>query len=214
MRYELDRLGPDSFEHLIQSLLRGIAGNSLSVFGDGPDGQREATIEGAEVPINDSVTTHGYTIIQAKFKSPDTKKDDWMWLQNNLKSELDRFRTKAYINHDAVPETWLFFTNIVLTPVFEKGIHDHAERLIAAYKDIIPEIHVFGADDIRAMLENNRDVAQCYAGFIMPGDVLLKLQKKLENEQCDQKVVNNRGHVYNQQAETVINIERVENLNI
>ena len=59
MRYELDRLGSDSFEHLIQSLLKGIAGNSLSVFGDGPDGQREATIEGAEVPINDAVITHG-----------------------------------------------------------------------------------------------------------------------------------------------------------
>ena len=124
---------------------------------------------------------------------------------------MDRFRTKASINHDAVPETWLFFTNIVLTPVFENGIHDQAERLIAAYKDIIPEIHIFGADDIRAMLENNRDVAQCYAGFIMPGDVLLKLQKKLENEE---KVVNNSGHIYNQQAETVINVESVENLYI
>ena len=33
MKYELERLGPDNFEHLIQSLIRGVAGNSAIIFG-------------------------------------------------------------------------------------------------------------------------------------------------------------------------------------
>lgn len=212
MRYDLDQLGSDSFEHLIQSLVRGIAGNSVAVFGDGPDGQREAVIEESkEYSINDTVTTHGRTIIQAKYKSPNTKTEDWPWLRNNLKDELEGFRGKALTHPDAVPETLLFFTNIVLTPVLNNGIHDKAEAFISQYKDIIPQIYVFGADDIQVMLENNRDVATCYAGFIMSGDILMELHQDMKEIKSG---VSNSAIVFNQKAEKIVNIESVENLYI
>ena len=179
MKYELGRLGPDNFEHMIQSLVQGIAGLSTSVFGAGPDGQREAVIEGGEFSINGNSPTHGRTVVQAKYKSPETKKEDWAWLRTNLKKELDGFRNKATTHPAQLPETYLFFTNIVLTPKLESGIYDKAKSFVMGYQDIIPDIRFFGADDIRTMLENNREVARCYLGFLMPGDVLEEMQNAL-----------------------------------
>ena len=179
MKYELERLGPDNFEHLIQSLIRGIAGNSAIIFGSGADGQREAVIENANLMICDD-TVHGRTVVQAKFKGPDTKQGDWDWLRKNLKHELEGFKGKSMSHPQIVPETFLFFTNIVLTPVLDSGIRDQAEKFVLEYKDIIPNIIIFGADDICTMLDNNRDVARCYASFIMPGDVLVELHENLK----------------------------------
>ena len=86
MKYELERLGPDNFERLIQSLIRGVAGNSAIIFGSGADGQREAVIENADLMMCGSVV-QGRTVAQAKFKGSDTKQDDWNWLRKNLKDE-------------------------------------------------------------------------------------------------------------------------------
>lgn len=94
MKYELDRLGPDNFEKLIQSLLMGIAGAQTIVYGDGPDGGRDAVIQNANHEIVKDVRAKGYTVAQMKFKSPDGKEDDWTWLQKNLKKELDSFQEK------------------------------------------------------------------------------------------------------------------------
>lgn len=180
MRYELDRLGPDNFEHMIQSLIRGLAGISTIVFGDGPDGQREASIENANFHIAGTKTVYGRTIAQAKFKSPDGKDKDWDWLRKNLKQELDGLKTKTKTHPHIIPETYLFFTNIVLTPVLDKGIRDKSDKLISEYRDIIPNIIILGADDIRTLLENNREVARSYSSFIMSGDVLSELYDQLE----------------------------------
>lgn len=188
MRYELDRLGSGNFEKLIQSLVMGLAGVSSTIYGDGPDGQREVCIENAHFHINNSESAHGRTIAQAKYKSPDGKEKDWDWLRKNLKEELDGFRRKTKTHPHVVPETYLFFTNIILTPVLDKGTRDKTEKLISEYKDIIPNIIVLGADDIRALLENNREVARSYSSFIMPGDVLSELHDQLallRNEQFD-----------------------------
>lgn len=180
MKYELERLGSDNFEHLIQSLIRGIVGNSAIIFGDGPDGQREAVFESTNLIITNDVMAYGKSVVQAKFKGQDTKLKDWDWLRKNLKDELDGFKKKKTTHPHMIPDTFLFFTNIVLTPVLDDGIRDRAEKFVAQYKNIIPNIIILGADDIRTMLENNRDVARCYASFIMPGDVLVELYKNLQ----------------------------------
>ena len=49
MKYELERLGPDNFERLIQSLVFGEAGIACKIYGDGADGQREAVIDNAKL---------------------------------------------------------------------------------------------------------------------------------------------------------------------
>ena len=46
MDYDLTRLGEREFEHLSQALAVRVLGNGVRIFGDGPDGGREATFEG------------------------------------------------------------------------------------------------------------------------------------------------------------------------
>lgn len=45
MDYDLDRLGSPEFEHLIQGLCLSQLGARVRMFGNGPDGGREATFE-------------------------------------------------------------------------------------------------------------------------------------------------------------------------
>lgn len=179
MRYELTRLGSDNFENLIQSLIKGLE-NSAIMFGDGPDGQREVVVTNADFDVLSGKHAYGLTVGQAKYKSPNGKEKDWDWLRTNLKTELEGFREKKKTHPHNVPDTYLFFTNIVLTPKLDTGVRDRTEEFLNNYRDLIPNILVFGADDIRAMLENNRDVARCYTSFIMPGDVLEDLQNYLQ----------------------------------
>ena len=47
MNYDLNRLGANEFEQLIQSLLKKIIGQGTTTFNRGPDGAREATYEGS-----------------------------------------------------------------------------------------------------------------------------------------------------------------------
>ena len=93
MQCELKYLGPDGFERLIQSLLAG------ETYGDGPDGQREVVIRDANrLPALPGLTVSGYLMAQVKFKDPNTKTNEWTWLRENLKSELEGFREKAKQN--------------------------------------------------------------------------------------------------------------------
>ena len=59
MDYDLSRLNSRSFEQLIQVLAAKVLGQGLVVFGDGPDGGREATIQG-RVPYPTGVSSGSF----------------------------------------------------------------------------------------------------------------------------------------------------------
>lgn len=179
MKYELNRLGPDKFEKLIQSLMKGIEPSTI-ICGNGPDGLREFFIHNASFALDEKNKAWGYTVGQAKFKDSDGKENEWTWLRRNLKSELEGFKTRLD-KSEKIPTTYMFFTNLVLTPKEDNGLRDKAESFVKDYKSIIPNILVFGADDIRTMLENNRDVASSYAEFLLPGDVLSEMYELIVN---------------------------------
>lgn len=184
MVYELKRLGPDGFENMIQALMTGIYGPKCRVYGDGPDGQREAVIDDPEeIEIVNGTRPQGRTIVQAKFKS--SQEDDWTWLRKQLKAELDKFRKKQSTMPEFLPKTYLFFVNIVLTPPLKTGIKDKADEFVEGYTDIIPNIYVLGADEIRTLLENNVDVAASYNAFITPGVVLSDMQKWIKEHSLE-----------------------------
>lgn len=171
MKHELERLGTDGFEKLIQALMSKLFGIRVKIYGDGPDRQREALIKDAHNTVCDGVEALGRTIIQAKFKSPDGSAKDWTWLKDQLKKELDGFSKKAKSEPEFVPETWIFFTNLILTPA-SGGLKDKADAFVAGYKTLIPHIYVLGADEIRALLDAHPEVARRYAAFLTPSDVL------------------------------------------
>ena len=70
--YELERLSTRSFEQLAQAIGLEVLGKQLMVFGDGPDGGREAAFDG---PINypeGKSPWDGYGTLQAKFRQRPT----------------------------------------------------------------------------------------------------------------------------------------------
>lgn len=177
LRYDLSRLGPYEFERMIQSLVHGIEPSTI-ICGDGRDDGRELFVHDANFEVLDGKYVHGYTVGQAKYKTSNND-DDITWVKSQLGGELKKFTKKKRSNPKKVPETYLFFTNVVLTPYGDKGGRDKVEKFISDYRDLIPNILVFGADDIYAMLDNNRDVARRYTSFILPGDVLKDLEEYL-----------------------------------
>nr|GID89547.1 hypothetical protein Ade03nite_84710 [Actinoplanes derwentensis] len=70
MRYDLDALGEMEFEDLAQALSIHVLGPGVQVFGDGPDGGREAAFEGTVTfPEPDPAGPwRGYGVIQAEFR--------------------------------------------------------------------------------------------------------------------------------------------------
>ena len=169
MVHELKRLGTKGFEELVQALAAAIAGFDAKIYGAGRDNQRELTVEPGSFVWGD-LQNKGCTVGQAKFKSQDGAERDIPWVKRNLREELEGFRAKRE-QGERIPETWLFFTNVILTPV-KGGGRDQAEEVAEAYRDVVPNIHIFGCDDIRAMLDAHPEVARRYSSFLLPGDVL------------------------------------------
>lgn len=181
MRYDFSRMSADSFELMVRSLNEKIFGVRCDQYGLGPDGQREFAFEGT-VKEQTGVSFKGRTIGQVKYKYVTTKEDDYKWLVREIEGELQRFRQKE---PDYIPDNYLFYTNVVLTPVKDTGVKDKIEAYVKSHNDIIENFYVRGYDEICAMLDNNRDVAVSYAATILPGDLLVKLLEKYEQNYFD-----------------------------
>lgn len=181
MRYDFSKMDPDSFELMVRSLNEKIFGIQCKQYGLGPDGQREFVFEGT-VKDSAGVEYKGRTIGQVKYKHTITKEDDYTWLIKQIDGEIERFRKKE---KDYLPDNYLFYTNIVLTPAKDIGTRDKIELYIRTHNDIIKHFYVMGYDEICAMLDNNRDVAISYAATVLSGDLVMKMLKKDEIEYSD-----------------------------
>lgn len=90
--YNLSGLSTRPFEQLIQALAAKMIGPNVVIFGDGPDGGREATFEGITPYPTKEQSWSGYGVVQAKFKqrSQDSQKDG-EWALQQLRDELEKF---------------------------------------------------------------------------------------------------------------------------
>ena len=121
--YNLNALNPTDFEHLTQALALKFLGTTVSIFGAGPDGAREATFHGKVQSPLAGESWDGYGVIQAKFKaqpSPDHAVN-FNWLKQELKSEMRKFASKKRALKR--PEYYVFVTNVPLTAA-QNGTHD------------------------------------------------------------------------------------------
>ena len=113
--YDLTGLSSRSFEHMVQALACNILGPGIVVFGDGPDGGREATFRGKLSGFpSPGESWDGYVVVQAKFcQRPKGKpKEDGKWAQNQLRKELQAF-AKSESDRQR-PQYYIFVTNVVL----------------------------------------------------------------------------------------------------
>ncbi|GAB1533170.1 MULTISPECIES: NACHT domain-containing protein [Brevibacillus] len=185
--YNFQGLNTREFEHMIQSLIKKTLGNGSITFGDGPDGGREATFEGEGRFHSDYEVWKGYWVIQAKFKQRHNNEDIFKWLKVHFQSEMEKFK-KMKQQGKKIPDNYLFFTNVVLTPVQDTGLIDKLDSFCSKYKKIIPNIIIVGYDDLCRMLDNNRDVATSFTSFISTGDILAEVfqyYKKLNEPNND-----------------------------
>lgn len=186
MDYDLSRLSTRSFEQLIQSLAHSVVGPGIVIFGDGPDGGREATFEGNIAFPNDAERWQGYGIVQAKFKQrPEASGKDGDWALQEIKDELKKFTSAA--SKLKKPEYYIFATNVVLTPVAEVGGKDKLTRYLESQKVELglKDFRIWDYDQLRVMLDGCADVRTTYAAWITAGDVLAELIKMMQPQRHD-----------------------------
>lgn len=180
MDYDLNRLGEREFEHLTQALAMRVLGPGVEVFGDGPDGGREATFDGSvNFPVPDPEGPwNGYGVVQAKFHyRPRDPAEGATWLKGQLKDEFGKWLDKDS-GRGRAPEYFLAVSNVVLSPYPEAGGIDSVSTMISEY---VPKLalkgwRVWHYDELCRLLDMNSDIARRYYGLITPGDVLAQLQ--------------------------------------
>ena len=179
--YDLSQLESRSFEQLLQSLAAKVLGPGVGIFGDGPDGGREATFHG-KVPypfVDDS--WDGYGVLQVKFrKRSGNVTQDGAWAVTQLKSEI-----KKYLNVDnnlRNPDYFIYATNVVLTPATGQGSKDRVEAVLKDFKDRLPlkGYDIWDYDKIRVFLDDNQEIRRANTAWITPGDVLSEIMERLE----------------------------------
>jgi hypothetical protein len=177
--YDLNRLGEREFEHLTQALTLQVLGQGVEVFGDGPDGGREAAFEGlVSFPEPDPQGPwNGYGVVQAKFHyRPRDPAEGANWLKGQLRNEFGKWLDKNS-GRGRVPEYFLAVSNVVLSASPEAGGIDSVKSMIAEYA---PRLglkgwQVWGYDKLCRLLDANPEIAHRYYGLITPGDVLARM---------------------------------------
>jgi hypothetical protein len=186
--YRLDRLNTREFEHLTQALCKIFIAPGVTPFGDGPDGGREATFEGAMDFPSTSSPWDGYLVVQCKFRqrSADDNENDAGWALAELRNELSKYdpvvgTKNAPKRSRRVPKYFLYVTNAILTPALETGGKDKCISLLAseAGRLGLTGYDVWGFDDLCRYLDLSPNLRQAYSGFILPDDVLYRAVQAL-----------------------------------
>lgn len=192
--YDLTRLGSRAFEQLVVSLCREEIGSGVQVFGNGPDGGREATFDGT---IAWSATVHGgtpddswsgYTVLQSKYmlRPKPEAYDNALWLQGEIRKEMDRWvAAKTDDKRTRYPDYLVFVTNVDLSAVARSGGFDKVTALVqkligpksAAHNAGIRvrDFRIWHGDQIRTMIDAHQDIRWAFDGLLTVGDVIAAL---------------------------------------
>ena len=184
--YDLRKLSSRLFEQLVQALAAKVLGPGVGIFGDGPDGGREATFNG-KVPYPSEVDSwEGYGVLQAKFlQRPRDATKDGQWAVDQLQSEITKYLSVA--NKRRKPDYFIYATNVVLTPVQGRGSKDRVVALLDDLKKRLPlrGFDIWDYDKIRVFLDDNQEIRRAYAAWITTGDVLCEILERMAPKSPD-----------------------------
>lgn len=180
--YDLNRMGWQQFEHMVQALAKLELGNGVRPFGSGQDGQRDATFEGrVTFPVGAAAQWDGYGVIQMKHnEKPVSTTIDGRWFLSEVRGELKGWLAKKRIGAK-VPKYLLFATNVSLSGTAETGGKDQFDSTLeAAAKEIgLEGWFVWDYNEIRTMLDTHTAVRQRYLEAIVTGDFLAQMEALL-----------------------------------
>src|SRR5262249_419490 len=85
------------------------------------------------------------------------------------------------------PDYYIFATNMVLTPVQDRGWKDRAAALFKKYQKKVPLRNwaIWDFDEIGMFLDNFADIRKGYTAWITPGDVLSEVMQQLAPRRAD-----------------------------
>jgi hypothetical protein len=169
MKYELNRLNPNEFEDLIQSLLKKIIGQGTITFGPGRDGGREATYDGSAPYPSETNRWKGRWIFQAKFHNTYQNVE---YAKRQVIKELKQELEKITKNFPARCDKYILATNVSLSSVKDSGTLDKIDQVKSKFRDKISNIHVWGCHEICRFLDEYDDIRKTYSQFITTGDAL------------------------------------------
>jgi hypothetical protein len=159
--YNFVGLSSRSFEQMIQALAAKLIGPNTIIFGDGPDGGREATYEGSTPYRSGSEPWNGYIVVQAKFRQrPESVAKDAAWALSQLSAELRKFQSRS--RKLRRPQYYIFATNVPLTPVYKTGSKDRAYLQLLKAKDklAMKGFDIWDYDKLRTFLDNAEDIGE------------------------------------------------------
>ncbi len=208
--YDFTGLSTGSFESLAQALAIKVLGPGTIVFGAGPDGGREATYEGRVNYPSTAEPWDGYIVLQAKFRQRLTDREtDAEWATNLLRDELDKYVERK--GGRRVPDYYIFVTNVILTPMQDRGGKDQVARVFEEYRDRLPlrSWGIWDYDQLSTFLDADESVRSAFTAFITAGDVLAEAMKRLRPSRADfeevmtsylSRELNNSKHAVLEQA--------------
>ncbi len=183
--YDLNQLSWRSFEQLVQALALKVISPAVTIFGDGPDGGREATFEGSTNYPSLSEAWKGYGVIQAKFLQRATATSTaGAWAYEQLTAEL---RTYGEGSPRRNPDYFIFATNAPLSPSPGSGALDRCRAALESAKiaNNWLGVDIWDYYRIRSYLDGAQDIRRTYGGWILPGDVLSTLAEYIETSRPD-----------------------------
>ena len=184
--YDLNRLGSREFEHLAQALVTKCLGPTVLIFGDGPDGGREAWTDDP-VTLPGGERWPGRTVVQAKFRHrPGDVADNSRWLRGELRRELQAWTPARRRRRGRPPDNMVIITNVPLSAVPEHGV----DAVNAVFTEFGKEMHlvnhlVWHYDHLCRLLDDAPGVRRAFGGLITPGDVLAEIHRILVGDAAD-----------------------------
>ncbi|MGP3633696.1 NACHT domain-containing protein [Streptomyces sp. 24-1644] len=178
MRFDLYRLGSREFENLAQSITVAELGPTVTVFGAGSDGGREAT---QTMP-----TTGQYTVLQAKYKEvPAAARAEATWLISELRKEFKEWRESP--KREKKPDHFIVATNVSLSATPSTGGIDRVAKVMndECEKLGISQWTVWHAENISRFLEKHSGIRTAYAAWVLPGDILAALHTGVMQRNVD-----------------------------
>ncbi|NJR80017.1 NACHT domain-containing protein [Sphingomonas corticis] len=166
---------PRSFEQFAQALAAEVLGPGIMVFGDGPDGGREASHTGTLPYPNDVERWRGHVVMQAKFRQREESRSDGEWLARQLEAEL-----KAYADVGKgrkLPDYYVLVSNVRLSSIEGTRRKGGQQKVEEVFQRLgrplgIKDMHVWHADKIAVLLDGAPDLLRSYDGWLGPRELL------------------------------------------
>ena len=176
--YDLTKLSPQAFEHLVNQLAIRVLGQGHSTFGPGSDGGRDGLFEGKAPYPSETDQWSGTWYIQSKFHAPHVSADAQKWLLGEIKKELEGF--KAASTRRVWPDIWIVATNIDPSGVPQTGAFDKGRSLVKTVRTkLASRFHIWGGKKILDLLAQYPDVVAYFRHFLTPGHVLTEMLDQL-----------------------------------